>query len=45
MPIVHNLFRYNKRYVFFTVMFNQLTLKVKVLQGVQPTRGINFPKL
>lgn len=45
MPIVSNLFRYNKGYLFSKVMFNRLTLKAKVLQVVQLTRRINLIKI
>lgn len=45
MPIVCNLYRYKKGYVFSEVMFNQLRLKTKVLQGAQVSRGINFIKI
>lgn len=37
--------RYNKGYVFSKGMFNQLTFQVKVLQGVQQTRGLNLIKM
>lgn len=44
MSIVWNLLMYNKGFMFFKVMFNQLTFQVKVLQGVQLTKGLNLIK-
>lgn len=44
MPIVWNLLRYNKGFVFSKVMFNQSTFQVKILQGVQLTKGLNLIK-